>query len=71
MLKATVFAPSLQLHYHHEAPELKAHHHICFPSTDGLLDHKQVCGYVSDSHFTYLEESAAQTVEDLLKTNTW
>uniref|UniRef100_A0A3Q3WXV3 IRF tryptophan pentad repeat domain-containing protein n=1 Tax=Mola mola TaxID=94237 RepID=A0A3Q3WXV3_MOLML len=42
MLKATVFAPSLQLHYHHVAPELKAHHHICFPSTDGLLDHKQI-----------------------------
>lgn len=42
MLKTTVTARRLQLHYHHEAPELRADHHICFPSTDGLLDHKQV-----------------------------
>lgn len=42
MLKTVVTAPRLQLHYCHQAPELKAHHHICFPSTDGLLDHKQV-----------------------------
>lgn len=42
MLKTTVRAPRLQLHYHSEAPELEANHHICFPPTDGLLDHKQV-----------------------------
>lgn len=42
MLKTTLRAPRLQLHYHSEAPELEAHHHICFPPTDGLLDHKQV-----------------------------
>lgn len=41
MLKTTVTAPRLQLHYLHEAPELQAHH-ICFPSTEALLDHKQV-----------------------------
>lgn len=41
MLKTTVTAPRLQLHYLHEAPELQAHH-ICFPSAEGLLDHKQV-----------------------------
>ena len=63
MLKTTLHAPSLQLHYHHEAPDLKAHQHICFPSTDGLLDHKQVRGYMSVSH--YLEESSTLTVEDL------
>lgn len=42
MLKTTVRAPRLQLHYHNEVPELQAHHHICFPPTDGLLDRKQV-----------------------------
>lgn len=41
MLKTIVTAPRLQLHYLHEAPELTAHH-ICFPSTESLLDHKQV-----------------------------
>lgn len=41
MLKTVVTAPRLQLHYLHEAPEFRAHH-ICFPSTDSLLDHKQV-----------------------------
>lgn len=41
MLKTVVTAPRLQLHYLHEAPELRAHH-ICFPSTETLLDHKQV-----------------------------
>lgn len=40
MLKTRVSTPRLQLHYH-EAPELEAHH-ICFPSTEGLLDRKQV-----------------------------
>lgn len=44
MLKTTVKVPRLQLHYHSEAPELEAHQHICFPPTDGLLDHKQVGG---------------------------
>lgn len=46
MLKTTVRAPRLQLHYHSEAPELEAHDHICFPPTDGLLDQKQVGGGV-------------------------
>ncbi|XP_026222283.1 interferon regulatory factor 7 [Anabas testudineus] len=41
MLKITVKAGRLQLHYQHEAPELNAYP-ICFPSTDGLLDHKQI-----------------------------
>lgn len=41
MLKTVVTAPRLQLHYLHEAPQFRAHH-ICFPSTDSLLDHKQV-----------------------------
>nr|AVC70704.1 interferon regulatory factor 7 [Siniperca chuatsi] len=41
MLKTTLHTARLQLHYLLEAPELSAHH-ICFPSTDGLLDHKQV-----------------------------
>lgn len=44
MLKTTVSVARLQLHYHSEAPELEAQHHICFPPTDGLLDHKQVDG---------------------------
>nr|XP_046250879.1 interferon regulatory factor 7 [Scatophagus argus] len=41
MFKITVNAPRVQLHYQHEAPELNAYH-ICFPSTAGLLDHKQI-----------------------------
>ncbi|XP_073327534.1 interferon regulatory factor 7 [Pagrus major] len=41
MLKVTYNTARLQLHYHHEAPELEAHH-ICFPSTESLLDHKQI-----------------------------
>lgn len=41
MLKMTLNTASLQLHYHHPAPELKAHQ-LCFPTTEGLLDHKQV-----------------------------
>lgn len=41
MFKTTFATDRLQLHYHHEAPELNAQH-LCFPSTDGLLDHKQI-----------------------------
>ncbi|KAG7522763.1 interferon regulatory factor 7 [Solea senegalensis] len=41
MFKTTLNTVRLQLHYQHEAPELNAHH-LCFPSTDGLLDHKQI-----------------------------
>ncbi|KAM3609404.1 uncharacterized protein V6R79_014217 [Siganus canaliculatus] len=41
MLKKTLYAPRLQLHYQSEAPELNAHH-LCFPSTESLLDHKQI-----------------------------
>ncbi|XP_074488361.1 interferon regulatory factor 7 [Sebastes fasciatus] len=41
MLKTTYTTALLQLHYHQEAPELNAHH-LCFPSTDGLLDQKQI-----------------------------
>ena len=41
MLKTTFTTNRLQLHYQHEAPELNAQH-LCFPSTEGLLDHKQV-----------------------------
>lgn len=41
MLKVTYHTARLQLHYLHEALELEAHH-ICFPSTESLLDHKQV-----------------------------
>ena len=41
MLKTTFTTARLQLHYQHEDPELNAQQ-ICFPSTDGLLDHKQV-----------------------------
>ncbi|XP_023149291.2 interferon regulatory factor 7 [Amphiprion ocellaris] len=41
MLKMTLSTARLQLHYHHEAPEFNAHQ-ICFPSTEGLLDHKQI-----------------------------
>ncbi|XP_056272422.1 interferon regulatory factor 7 isoform X1 [Pseudoliparis swirei] len=41
MLKMTLTTALLQLHYQQEAPELNGHH-LCFPSTDSLLDHKQV-----------------------------
>ncbi|XP_034071817.1 interferon regulatory factor 7 [Gymnodraco acuticeps] len=41
MLKTTFSTELLQLHYHHEVPEFNAHR-LCFPSTDGLLDQKQV-----------------------------
>ncbi|KAK9516901.1 hypothetical protein VZT92_024809 [Zoarces viviparus] len=41
MLKVTLNTALLQLHYQQEAPGPNVHH-ICFPSTDGLLDHKQV-----------------------------
>ncbi|KAF1387033.1 hypothetical protein PFLUV_G00101080 [Perca fluviatilis] len=41
MLKMTLSTALLQLHYQQEAHEFNAHH-ICFPSTDGLLDHKQI-----------------------------
>ncbi|XP_029289731.1 interferon regulatory factor 7 [Cottoperca gobio] len=41
MLKTTLATALLQLHYHQEAPELNAHH-LCFPSTECLLDQKQV-----------------------------
>ncbi|XP_061578555.1 interferon regulatory factor 7 [Cololabis saira] len=41
MLKTNLNTNRLQLHYHQEAPELNAHP-LCFPSTEGLLDHKQI-----------------------------
>ncbi|XP_015231204.1 PREDICTED: interferon regulatory factor 7 isoform X1 [Cyprinodon variegatus] len=41
MLKTTVHANRLQLHYHSEEPQFNAYA-ICFPSTEGLLDHKQI-----------------------------
>ncbi|KAM7002530.1 interferon regulatory factor 7 [Tautogolabrus adspersus] len=41
MLKITLNTARLQLHYHHEAPEFNAYH-LCFPSTEGLLDQKQI-----------------------------
>ncbi|XP_023271214.1 interferon regulatory factor 7 [Seriola lalandi dorsalis] len=41
MLKATFSIQRLQLHYEHVSPDLNAHH-LCFPSTEGLLDHKQI-----------------------------
>ncbi|XP_068579746.1 interferon regulatory factor 7 isoform X2 [Cebidichthys violaceus] len=41
MLKVTLTTALLQLHYQQEAPGPNVHH-ICFPSTDSLLDHKQV-----------------------------
>ncbi|KAA8590474.1 hypothetical protein FQN60_014408, partial [Etheostoma spectabile] len=41
MLKMTLSTALLQLHYQQEAPEFNAHQ-LCFPSTDGLLDHKQI-----------------------------
>lgn len=45
MLKTTVRTGRLQLHYQREAPELNAYP-LCFPSTNGLLDHKQVHVYM-------------------------
>ncbi|MEQ2172413.1 hypothetical protein GOODEAATRI_020758, partial [Goodea atripinnis] len=51
MLKTTLHTNRLQLHYHSKEPEFNAFH-LCFPSTDGLLDHKQVvpliCRYFHD-----------------------
>ncbi|XP_068458423.1 interferon regulatory factor 7 isoform X2 [Clinocottus analis] len=41
MLKITLNTALLQLHYLQEASDLNGHN-ICFPSTDSLLDHKQV-----------------------------
>lgn len=41
MLKVTLNTACLQLHYHQEAPEVDAHR-ICFPSTESLVDHKQI-----------------------------
>ncbi|KAG7238117.1 hypothetical protein INR49_030179 [Caranx melampygus] len=41
MLKVTLSTQRVQLHYQHESPDLSAHP-LCFPSTDGLLDHKQI-----------------------------
>ncbi|XP_060931834.1 interferon regulatory factor 7 [Limanda limanda] len=41
MLKVILSTACLQLHYQQEAPDLKGQH-LCFPSTDGLLDHKQI-----------------------------
>ncbi|KAK2918039.1 interferon regulatory factor 7 isoform X2 [Channa argus] len=41
MLNVRVTTGRLQLHYQHEVPGLNAHH-LCFPSTGGLLDHKQI-----------------------------
>ncbi|XP_041650496.1 interferon regulatory factor 7 isoform X2 [Cheilinus undulatus] len=41
MLKTTLHTPRLQLHYHQEAPEFNVYN-LCFPSTEGLLDQKQV-----------------------------
>lgn len=41
MLKFLLCSPRVQLHYQQEAPELNAQP-ICFPTTAGLLDRKQV-----------------------------
>ncbi|XP_075996740.1 interferon regulatory factor 7 [Genypterus blacodes] len=41
MLKTRMHTQRLQLHYQQEAPELNAHN-LCFPATEGLLDHKQI-----------------------------
>ncbi|KAK2842062.1 hypothetical protein Q5P01_012262 [Channa striata] len=41
MLNVRVSTNRLQLHYQHEVPGIQAHN-LCFPSTDGLLDHKQI-----------------------------
>uniref|UniRef100_A0A3P8VDB4 Interferon regulatory factor 7 n=1 Tax=Cynoglossus semilaevis TaxID=244447 RepID=A0A3P8VDB4_CYNSE len=42
MLKTTVRTSRLQLHYQHQDPNLNDTYHLCFPTTDGLLDHKQI-----------------------------
>lgn len=41
MLKTVLRCHRLQLHYPHEARELNVEH-ICFPSTNDLIDHKQI-----------------------------
>ncbi|XP_005941819.1 interferon regulatory factor 7 [Haplochromis burtoni] len=41
MVKMTLNTPKLQLHYNSEALEYDTFK-LCFPSTDGLLDHKQI-----------------------------
>uniref|UniRef100_A0A668AIR2 Interferon regulatory factor 7 n=1 Tax=Myripristis murdjan TaxID=586833 RepID=A0A668AIR2_9TELE len=41
MLKFSLRSPRVQLHYQQEAPELNAQP-ICFPTTAGLLDRKQI-----------------------------
>uniref|UniRef100_A0A4W5PL33 Interferon regulatory factor 7 n=1 Tax=Hucho hucho TaxID=62062 RepID=A0A4W5PL33_9TELE len=41
MLKTQVSGPRVQLHYQCDVPEPNAQT-LCFPSTDGLLDHKQI-----------------------------
>ncbi|XP_043979459.1 interferon regulatory factor 7 isoform X1 [Gambusia affinis] len=41
MLKAMLHTNRLQLHYHSEDPKFNASY-LCFPSTEGLLDHKQI-----------------------------
>ncbi|XP_041854041.1 interferon regulatory factor 7 [Melanotaenia boesemani] len=41
VLRRTLIANRLQLHYNQEVPEFNTHH-ICFPSTGDLLDHKQI-----------------------------
>ncbi|XP_035645527.1 interferon regulatory factor 7 [Oncorhynchus keta] len=41
MLKTQVSGPMVQLHYQCDVPEPNAQT-LCFPSTDGLLDHKQI-----------------------------
>ncbi|XP_030587171.1 interferon regulatory factor 7 isoform X2 [Archocentrus centrarchus] len=41
MLKMTLTAAHLQLHYHFEAPDYDGYK-LCFPSTKDLLDHKQI-----------------------------
>lgn len=45
MLKTVLRCHRLQLHYPHEARELNVEH-ICFPSTNDLIDHKQVLDVV-------------------------
>lgn len=41
VLRRTLSADRIQLHYHQEVPDFNTHH-ICFPSTEDLLDHKQI-----------------------------
>uniref|UniRef100_A0A3B5MUY7 Interferon regulatory factor 7 n=1 Tax=Xiphophorus couchianus TaxID=32473 RepID=A0A3B5MUY7_9TELE len=41
MLKTTLHTNRLQLHYHSEDPKFNASY-LCFPSTESLLDHKQI-----------------------------